>query len=115
MNFRRGEIYIANLNPIKGSEQAGIRPVIVFQNEILSNFTKTVIIIPLTTNLRRSSLPTTLLISEKEANLKTQSVALCHQIRSIDKSRLNKLIGNLSSENLFELDLIVQFTLGYVS
>lgn len=57
MNVTRGEIWLANLNPIKGSEQAGTRPVLIFQNDILSKYTTTILAIPLTTNLRRAALP----------------------------------------------------------
>ncbi|WP_293334643.1 type II toxin-antitoxin system PemK/MazF family toxin [Microcoleus sp. CAWBG58] len=57
MPIRRGEIWIANLDPTQGSEQAGVRPTIIFQNDTLSRYTTTVISIPLTTNLRRASLP----------------------------------------------------------
>ncbi len=59
MKIERGEIWIATLNPTQGSEQAGIRPVIIFQENTISQFTTTIITIPLTTNLRRSSLPPT--------------------------------------------------------
>ncbi|WP_445638277.1 hypothetical protein NSTC745_03533 [Nostoc sp. DSM 114161] len=62
MAIKRGEVWLADLNPTRGSEQGGTRPVIVFQNEIISQFSTTVIIIPLTSNLRRASLPTCLLI-----------------------------------------------------
>jgi len=57
MTIRRGEIWLANLNPTRGSEQAGIRPVLIFQTDLLNRFTSTVLTIPLTTNLRRASLP----------------------------------------------------------
>ncbi|MEG5000507.1 type II toxin-antitoxin system PemK/MazF family toxin [Microcoleus sp. B4-D4] len=57
MTIRRGEIWIANLDPTQGSEQAGVRPTIIFQNDTISRYTTTIISIPLTTNLRRASLP----------------------------------------------------------
>lgn len=62
MSVKRGEVWLADLNPTKGSEQGGTRPVIVFQNDIVSQFSTTVITIPLTSNLRRASLPICLLI-----------------------------------------------------
>jgi mRNA interferase MazF len=58
MTVKRGEVWLADLNPTRGSEQGGTRPVIIFQNDIVSRFSTTVITIPLTTNLRRASLPT---------------------------------------------------------
>ncbi len=60
---RRGEIWLADLNPTRGSEQAGIRPVLIFQNDLLNKYTTTVLAIPLTTNLRRAALPSCVLIS----------------------------------------------------
>lgn len=69
MTIKRGEVWLADLNPTKGSEQGGTRPVIVFQNEIISQFSTTVITIPLTSNLRRASLPTCLLIQSGEGGL----------------------------------------------
>ena len=66
MKTERGEIWIATINPRQGSEQAGIRPFIIFQENTISQFTTTIITIPLTTNLRRSSLPSCLLIPTNE-------------------------------------------------
>jgi len=76
---RRGEVWLADLNPTKGSEQAGVRPVIIFQNTLISKFSSTVITIPLTTNLKRAALPTSILLSKNEGGLDADSVALCHQ------------------------------------
>ena len=90
MTFNRGEVWLANLNPIQGSEQGGTRPVIVFQNNIISKFSTTIITIPLTTNLRRAKLPSSLLIASGQGGLEKDSVALCHQIRVIDVTRLKK-------------------------
>jgi len=72
---RRGEVWLADLNPTRGSEQAGIRPVVVFQNDSINKFTKTLISIPLTTNLRRSSLPSSVLISKGEGD--SLKIQLC--------------------------------------
>ena len=113
MNIERGDIWIATLNPTQGSEQAGIRPVIIFQENTISQFTTTIITIPLTTNLRRSSLPTCLLIPQNEGGLNQDSVALCHQLRVLDKTRLRQKIGHLSPEIINQLENIVLFTLGY--
>lgn len=90
ISVRRGEIWLADLNPTRGSEQAGIRPVLIFQNDLLNKYTTTVLAIPLTTNLRRAALPSCLLISKGEGGLAQDSVALGHQLRVIDRSRLQK-------------------------
>ncbi len=113
MRIKRGEVWIAILNPTQGSEQAGVRPVIIFQDDTLAQFTTTVITIPLTTNLERSSLPSCLLISSNEGGLHQDSVALCHQIRVLDKTRLRRKLGELLPETIASLENIVLFTLGY--
>ncbi len=110
----RGEIWLADLNPAKGSEQAGIRPVIVFQNNIINRFSTTVLTIPLTTNLRRASLPTSVQLSKGEAGLDETSVALCHQLRVLDKSRLTKKLGTVTPTTLSAIEACTLFTLGIV-
>lgn len=113
MKIERGEIWIASLNPTQGSEQAGIRPVIIFQENTISQFTTTIITIPLTTNLKRSSLPSCLLIPKDEGGLNQDSIALCHQLRVLDKTHLGRKLGKLSPTIINELESTVLFTLGY--
>ncbi|MBD0307705.1 MAG: type II toxin-antitoxin system PemK/MazF family toxin [Microcoleus sp. T1-bin1] len=114
MTVRRGEIRIANLDPTEGSEQAGVRPIIILQNDTISRYTTTVISIPLTTNLRRASLPSCVLIPSGEGGLTQDSVALCHQMRVLDKTRLRNKIGEVNPELLVQLENNVLFTLGYL-
>lgn len=114
MTAIRGEVWLADLNPTKGSEQAGVRPVIVFQNNVISKFSTTVLTIPLTTNLRRASLPTSIQINKGEAGLDETSVALCHQLRVLDKTRLLKRLGAVSPEILSAVETCTLFTLGVV-
>ena len=113
MKVERGEIWLANLDPTQGAEQAGTRPIIIFQENTVSKFTSTIITIPLTTNLRRAALPTCLLISNGQGGLNQDSVALCHQLRVLDKTRLIKRIGQLDFEAIARLESVVLFTLGY--
>lgn len=114
MKIERGDIYTGNLSPIQGSEQGGIRPVIIFQKNTISQFTTTIITIPLTTNLKRISLPSSLLIPQNEGGLNQDSVALCHQLRVLDKARLVRKIGRLSPKIIDQIENIVLFTLGYI-
>ena len=109
MIFERADICIADLNPVQGAEQSGIRPVIVFQNNNISK----IIIIPLTTNLRRAELPSCILISPESNGLNEKSVALCHQIRVIDRKRIIKKIGKINNNILFEIETTLLLTLGY--
>lgn len=111
--INRGQVWLANLNPTRGSEQAGTRPVIVFQENTLSKFTTTIITIPVTSNLRRAALPTCIQIASGEGGLSKESVALCHQLRVLDKTRLIKKLGQLESSTLAALETTLLFTLGY--
>lgn len=113
MTVKRGEVWLVDLNPSKGSEQGGKRPVIVFQNDVVSQFSTTLIVVPLTTNLRRASLPTCLLIPCGEGGLDRDSVALCHQLRVIDITRLLSKLGELTPDTLSNLEGTVLLTLGY--
>ncbi len=110
----RGEIWFANLNPTRGSEQAGIRPVIVFQANALNKFTTTVLAIPLTTNLQRASLPACVFILKGEGGLANDSVALCHQLRVLDKTRLQRRIGMLSQQTLSIIESRMLLTMGII-
>jgi mRNA interferase MazF len=112
MTIRRGEIWLADPNPIRGSEQAGTRPVLILQNNSINRFTRTFLAVPFTSNLRRASLPTCVLINKGEGRLANDSVALCHQLRVLDKSRLKHQVGSISDETLAEIDRCVLFTTG---
>ena len=112
MNVSRGEIWLAELNPVRGSEQAGTRPVLIMQTNTINRFTTTVLAIPFTTNLRRASLPSCVQISAGEGGLSSDSVALCHQLRVLDKTRLTKNLGTVSNATLENIETCVLFTLG---
>jgi mRNA interferase MazF len=107
----RGEIYLADLNPSRGSEQAGIRPVVVVQRETIDRFTQTVVIVPLTSNIRRSNIPGTITIPAEEGGLTQESVALCYQIAVIDRQRLIRQLGQLSSLYVRQLNEALIYTL----
>lgn len=98
--IKQGDIYFANLNPIRGHEQAGFRPVLVIQNDILNTNLSTVVIIPITKNLKAKGYLTTYFLDHKKSKLKFDSVALLYQIRTIDKLRLVKFVSRLSLEEI---------------
>ena len=112
MIVNRGEIWLAELNPVRGSEQSGTRPVLIMQTNTINRFTTTVLTIPFTTNLRRASLPSCVQISAGEGGLSNDSVALCHQLRVLDKTRLTKNLGMVGNATLEEIETCVLFTLG---
>ena len=112
MIVKRGEIWLADLNPTRGSEQAGTRPVLIFQNNLINRYTKTILAIALTTNLRRASLPSCLQISKGEGGLASDSVELCHQLRVLDKTRLTRKLGTVSPTTISAIESCVKFTTG---
>jgi mRNA interferase MazF len=111
MTVSRGEIWLADLNPTQGSEQSGTRPVLIFQNNSINRFTSTFLTIPLTTNLRRASLPTCVLVRQGDGGLIKDSVALCHQLRVIDKLRLLRRLDAVSDRVMTSVESCVAFTM----
>ncbi len=94
MEFKRGDIFLASLGNVIGSEQKGTRPVLIVQNDIGNKYSPTVIIVPITSKVK-SSLPTHIPIKTIHSGLEKDSVILVEQIRTIDKSRLKYKIGSL--------------------
>lgn len=91
-----------------------LRPILVFQNDAISRFTTTVLAIPLTTNLRRAALPSCVRVAPGEGGLESESVLLCHQLRVLDKTRLQRKLGTVGSETIAAVERCVLFTVGIV-
>ncbi len=102
----RGDIYIADLSPVKGSEQDGIRPVLVIQNDIGNKFSPTVIVAVITSKLNKSKLPT-----HVEVNLYKPSLILLEQIKTLDKLRLKEYVCTLSPAEMDEVDKALKISL----
>ena len=103
---------MASLDPIRGSEQAGIRPVLVLQTDPLNNFLRTFVSVPLTTNLKWSRYAFCVFVASPEGGLVSDSVALCHQIRATDRSRFIRILGRVSDATLAQVEQAVSVTLG---
>ena len=114
MTVGRGDIWLADLNPIRGSEQAGRRPVLVLQNDVINSFTTTVLAVPPTTNLRPAALPSCARIAAGEGGVTGDSVALGHQLRVLDMTRLQRKLGSVSQHTMLAVERCVLFTLGIV-
>ena len=114
MTAKRGEVWFADLNPIRGSEQAGIRPVLIFQNDTINAVSATVLAIPFTTNLRRAALPSCVRVAAGDGGLTSDSVALCHQLRVLDTTRLIRRLGSVNRQTVLAVERCVLFTLGIV-
>lgn len=111
MLIKRGDLFWVNLNPTRGSEQAGRRPVLVIQNDVGNELAPTVIVAPLTTKAFTREYPTNVKIPKGLAGLKTDSTVLLSQIRTIDKSRLEGLIGHLPKPYLDKIDSAIKISL----
>jgi mRNA interferase MazF len=109
---RRGDIYYADLSPVIGSEQGGVRPVLVVQNDIGNKYSPTVIVAAITSQINKAKLPTHIEITAEEYGLPKDSVILLEQIRTIDKKRLKEKIGFLSSEMMKKVDEALQISFG---
>ena len=109
--YRRGDIYIANLNPFRGSEQGGTRPVLVLQNNDGNLYCPTLIIAPLSSKLKKPNLPTHYLL-KKGRGLMTDSIVELEQIKTIDKSRIKRYIGKITPEQMSGVEEAVQKSLG---
>ena len=109
--IKRGDIYFADLNPVVGSEQGDERPVLVVQNNIGNEHSPTIVVAPLTGNLRKNPLPTHVFIP-KCHRLDKDSIALIEQIRTIDRSRISDFIGKLSDRLIPALDKALAICVG---
>ena len=101
--IKKGDVYFASLNPIIGSEQDGERPVVVVQKNLANKHSPTIIVVPITTVLKRMELPTHIPIS-KNRFLKKDSMILVEQIRAIDKKRFKAYLGHLKPEQMKLVD-----------
>ena len=98
MIVKRGDMFYADLSPVIGSEQGGIRPVVIIQNDIGNRHSPTVIAAAITSQTGKNKLPTHIEIGSDDNGLKSDSVVLTEQIRTIDKSRLKEKIGHISDD-----------------
>ena len=112
--IKRGELYYADLSPVVGSEQGGIRPVLVVQNDIGNKYSPTVIAAAITSKLNKAKLPTHIELSSKEYGLEKDSVILLEQIRTIDKTRLREKIGELNSFKMSQVNKAMMISLGVI-
>ena len=106
---RRGEVWQVNFNPARGSEQAGLRPALVIQNDVGNEFAATTIVAAITTTLK--AYPVTVLLKRGEAGLREPSMVNLAQILTVDKIRLHRRVGRLSAERLARVDAALRVSL----
>ena len=111
--IKRGELYYADLSPVVGSEQGGVRPVLVVQNDIGNKYSPTVIAAAVTSQMGKAKLPTHIALAAGDYGLAKDSVVLLEQIRTIDKRRLREKIGELPLPLMRKVNDALMISLGF--
>ena len=111
MEVNRGDVYYADLSPVVGSEQGGVRPVLVVQNDVGNRYSPTVIIAAITSQLSKAKLPTHIELG-KEYGLEKDSVVLLEQIRTLDKRRLKEKVCTIDNITMQKVDIAIMISLG---
>nr|WP_305829060.1 type II toxin-antitoxin system PemK/MazF family toxin [Alkaliphilus sp. B6464] len=112
--IKRGDIFYADLSPVIGSEQGGVRPVLVVQNDIGNRYSPTVIIVAITSQINKAKLPTHVEIKSSDYGLPKDSVLLLEQIRTIDKRRLEEKIGHVTEDIMEKVNEALLVSLGLI-
>lgn len=112
--MKRGDVYFADLSPVVGSEQGGVRPVLIIQNDIGNRFSPTAIVAAITAQIQKAKLPTHIEIDAKKYGFERDSVILLEQIRTIDKQRLTDKITHLDDEMMDRVDEALKISLGLI-
>lgn len=114
MIVKRGDIYYADLSPVVGSEQGGVRPVLIIQNDIGNKYSPTVIAAAITSQINKAKMPTHIELLAEEYGLNKDSVVLLEQVRTIDKKRLREKIGHLDNELMHKVNAALNISFGLI-
>ena len=115
MAIKRGDMFYANLSPVKGSEQGGVRPVLIIQNNIGNKYSPTVIVAAITSKINKGKLPTHVELDTTHYKIPKNSVILLEQIRTIDKTRLEEKIGTLDERTMERVNRALAISLGILA
>mgnify|MGYP003292823641 CR=1 FL=1 len=114
MNIKRGDIYYADLSPVVGSEQGGLRPVLIIQNDVGNKYSPTVIVAAITSKINKAKMPTHIEIDAQQYGLSRDSVILLEQVRTIDKRRLREKIGKLDELQMIKVNDAISVSFGLI-
>ena len=114
IEIKRGELYYADLSPVIGSEQGGVRPVLIIQNDVGNKYSPTVIVSAITSQINKAKIPTHIELSASEFGLPKDSVVLLEQLRTIDKRRLKEKIGEIDRVKMDKVDNALLISLGFI-
>ena len=110
--MKRGDVYQANLDPVIGSEQGGIRPVVIIQNDRGNRYSPTVIVVAVTTRRKKPQLPVHVLLTREESGLKEDSIVLTEQVRTLEKTRLTRYLGTVTAQAMKRIDRALGMSIG---
>ncbi len=113
-DIKRGELYYADLSPVVGSEQGGVRPVLIIQNDVGNKYSPTIIAAAITSQINKAKIPTHIELNALEFGLPKDSVVLLEQLRTLDKRRLKEKIGSLTLNKMKMVDTALLISLGFV-
>ena len=114
MEIKRGELYYADLSPVVGSEQGGVRPVLVIQNDIGNKYSPTIIVAAITSQISKAKIPTHVELTASDYGLPKDSVVLLEQLRTLDKLRLKEKIGLVNEQKMKQVDKSILISLCFV-
>ena len=114
MQIKRGDIFYADLSPVVGSEQGGVRPIIIIQNDVGNRHSPTVICAAITSKMNKAKLPTHVELEAKKYHLVKNSVILLEQIRTIDKQRLKDFICHVDRNMMFQIEEALKISFGLI-
>ena len=114
MNVKRGDIYYADLSPVVGSEQGGIRPVLIIQNDVGNRYSPTVIAAAITSKISKNKLPTHIAIEAGDCGLHKDSVVLLEQVRTLDKRRLKEKMGSIDYQSMKAVNQALSVSFGLI-
>ena len=112
MNVKRGDIYYADLSPVVGSEQGGVRPVLIIQNNIGNKYSPTVIVAAITSQINKNKMPTHVELDAVRYGLAKDSVVLLEKVRTLDKKRLKEKIGSADLKMMEKVDIALEISFG---
>ena len=115
MTIKRGDIYYADLSPVVGSEQGGMRPVLIVQNDIGNKYSPTVIAAAITSQRFKTQLPTHIQVDAQDCGLSKDSIVLLEQVRTLDKQRLKERMGNLGERDMIRVNRALSVSLAILN
>ena len=112
MVIKRGDVFYADLSPVIGSEQGGVRPVVIIQNDVGNKYSPTTIVAAITSQMNKTKLPTHVKVKAENNDLPKNSVILLEQVRTIDKKRLREKIGKFGTKIMDDVDEALKISIG---